>query len=503
MSDFQKLWDALKEISDISGAISLMSWDQEVIMPPGGAAMRARQLSTLHGISHQKFVEDAGILLAKANESTGLDDFQRLNLKEITRGHKKLTKLPKEFVISMSRLTSESLPKWVEARKNNDFSLFAPNLEKIVDAKIQQAEYMGYQENPYDALIDDYEPSMTARKLKAVFEPFKESLSGLLMAIKEKPQVDDSFLLEEIGQEAQMGFCSNVVEKLGYNLTYGRQDLSAHPFSIGMNAQDVRITTMIQNNDIREMLYSSIHEAGHAMYEQGLPLENYGLPAGEYCSLSIHESQSRLWENNVGRGMAFWEHFLPELKKTYGGKLDGKSAEDIFKAANQVKPGLIRISCDELTYHFHVILRFEIENDLINKKLKVKDLPEAWNAKVKEYMGLDVPNDSQGVLQDIHWSHGSIGYFPTYSLGSFYAAQLMHFAKQAIPGIEEQFAKGDFSALKGWLAEQIHKKGRIYNAEELCTQATGEPLDVKYFTDYAWEKFGRIYGIKRPNTIDN
>lgn len=498
MSDFQKLWDTLKEIADISGAIALMSWDQEVMMPDGGAAMRARQLSTLHGISHQKFVEEAGSLLEKAKEVKELDDFQRRNLNEISRVHGKLTKLPKEFVMSMSRLSSEALPKWVEARKNNDFSLFEPYLEKIVESKIRHAEYIGYDENPYDALIDDYEPGMTAKTLEGVFEPFKKSLSKLLVAIKEKPQVDDSFLLENVSQDGQLSFCSKLVQQLGYDMGHGRQDLSAHPFSIGMNPQDVRITTMLKQDDIREMMYSSIHEAGHAMYEQGLPLENYGLPAGEYCSLSIHESQSRLWENNVGRGMAFWEHFLPDLKKTYGGKLDGKSTMDVFKACNQVKPGLIRISSDELTYHFHVILRFEIENALVNRTLKVKDLPEAWNAKIKEYMGLDVPNDSQGVLQDIHWSHGSIGYFPTYSLGSFYAAQLMHFAREAKPGIDAEFAKGDFSTLKSWLSEQIHHKGRLFNAEDLCRQATGEPLNVKYFIDYAWEKFGRVYGISRP-----
>lgn len=498
MSDFQNLWDSLKEIADIHGAISLMSWDQEVMMPRGGAAMRARQLSTLHGMGHEKFVKGAGELLETALQAKDLNDFQSRNLQEVSRVHKKLTKLPKEFVMDMSRLTSEALPRWIEARKNNDFGLFEPYLEKIVEAKIKHSEYMGYEENPYDALIDDFEPGMTARTLESVFTPFKESLSGLLSAIKDKQQVDDSFLLENISQEDQMAFCGKVVEQLGYDMVHGRQDLSAHPFSIGMNPQDVRITTMLKENDIREMMYSSIHEAGHAMYEQGLPLENYGLPAGEYCSLSIHESQSRLWENNVGRGLAFWEHFLPDLQKTYSGKLDGKSAMDIFKAANQVKPGLIRISCDELTYHFHVILRFEIENDLVNRKLKVKDLPEAWNAKVKEYMGLDVPNDSEGVLQDIHWSHGSIGYFPTYSLGSFYAAQLMHAVRKSHPQIDAQFAKGDFSTLKSWLSEQIHQKGRLYNAEDLCRQATGEPLNVNYFIDYAWEKFGQVYGISRP-----
>jgi carboxypeptidase Taq len=289
-----------------------------------------------------------------------------------------------------------------------------------------------------------------------------------------------------------------VVKSLGYDMNHGRQDLSAHPFSIGINPEDVRITTMIKNDDIRQMLYSSIHEAGHAMYEQGLPLVNYGLPAGSYCSLSIHESQSRLWENNVGRGLVFMEHFLPELKKLFKGKIDGKSAEDVFKAVNQVKPGLIRIASDELTYHFHVILRFEIENDLINKRLKVSDLPEAWNAKIKSYLGLDVPDDGVGVLQDIHWSHGSIGYFPTYSLGSFYAAQLMHAAGTAHPNLQAEFARGEFSTLKSWLRTNIHEKGRLYNAEDLCQQATGEPLNVRYFTDYAWEKFGRVYGISRP-----
>ena len=498
MKPYEALKSKLQEISHLRTAASLLVWDQEVMMPPGGAPGRAREIATISGLHHEKFVHEGGDCL-KAIEDGGLDqldNFQQLNYAQIKREHEKLTKLPKEHVMELSKLSSQALPAWVEARKNNDFSKFEPILSRIVELKIQEADYLGYEENPYDALIDQYEPKMKASQLEDLFTPFKSELGDLLAQIRNAPQIDDSWMLQEIPKDDQLAWTAMVVEKLGYDFKHGRQDVSAHPFTIGFNPADVRITTMVQENDIREMLYSSVHEAGHAIYEQGLPMEHYGLPASVACSLAIHESQSRLWENNVARDLPFWEHFFPTVAELFPDKLAGKTPEDVFRAVNKVQPHFIRISADELTYHFHIILRFEIENALINKEISVADLPAVWNEKVKNYLGLTVEKDGQGVLQDIHWSHGNIGYFPTYSLGSFYAAQFMEYARKEIPHLEDDFKKGEFLGLKGWLNEKIHQKGRLYSAEELCTMVTGEGLNVQYFINYAREKFGRVYGIR-------
>lgn len=498
MTHFESLRAKLEEITHIRAAASLLIWDQEVMMPKGGAGMRARHLSALQGLHHHKYVHEVGPLLPPAEEAAEKsgDSFEQLNLRRIRRGYDKAVKVPTEHVMEYAKLCSDALHAWVAAKKDNNFSLFEPSLAHMVDLKLRETEYLGYTDNPYDALIDQFEPDMTSARLHEIFDPFKESLSGLLMEIGDRPQVDDSFVRQHISKEAQLTWSESVLRKLGYDMNHGRQDLSAHPFTIAFNPEDVRITTMVDENDLREMLYSSVHEGGHAMYEQGLPITHFGLPAAEACSLAIHESQSRLWENNVARSEAFWAHFEPSFRALFPDKLRDYTSLDIFRAMNQVRPNLIRISSDELTYHFHIALRFEIEDDLINKRLKVKDLPEAWNAKVKSYLGLDVPGDSMGVLQDIHWSHGNIGYFPTYSLGSFYAAQFMHQAQQAIPGLDDQFRQGDFSGLKGWLGKEIHQRGRLYFAEELCEMITGEPLNVQYFIDYARDKFRRIYGIE-------
>ncbi|MCL4109101.1 UNVERIFIED_CONTAM: hypothetical protein GTU68_031013 [Idotea baltica] len=344
-------------------------------------------------------------------------------------------------------------------------------------------------------MLNLYEPDLKSSTVQKVFDGFKGDLLDLLKAIAQQEQVDESFLLQPLHTDHQLAYGAMIAEAIGYDFDRGRLDVSPHPFSVGMSPSDTRITTMIQSDDIREMLFSTIHEVGHAMYEQGLPEEHLGWPQGSYCSLSIHESQSRLWENNVARSLPFWEQFFGKLRVLYPNLLIGNTPEDAFKAVNRVQPNLIRISSDELTYHFHVLLRFELELALINGELSVKDLPDAWNAKIKDYLDLDVPSAQKGVLQDIHWSHGSFGYFPTYSLGSFYAAQFMNQAKQDIDGLEAGFAKGEFAPLKTWLNENIHQHGKLYNAEELCKRVTGETLNVSHFTAYAREKFGRVYGL--------
>lgn len=497
MSKYDDLGKIISECGHFSSAVALLSWDQEVMMPQGGSAHRAQTIGYLSGVFHEKLVGPVVDAL-KAVEDAGLDDLSVLQTRNIHRLRRELDKqikLPTAHVVKMNQLRSQALQTWVEARKKSEFSIFEPMLSQIVDMRKQEAQYLGYVSNPYDALIDAYESEMTAEKLISVFEPFKKELGGLLSQIAASPQIDDSFLRQEIPAEKQLAWSREVLLAMGYNMDMGRQDISAHPFTINMHPTDVRITTMVKSDDIREMLYSSIHEGGHALYEQGLPIEHFGWPAGEACSLGIHESQSRLWENNVCRSIEFWEHFFPSFSALFPDKLKGKGPEDVFKAVNKVGSNFIRISADELTYHFHVILRFEIENALMNGEVEVKDLPALWNEKIKKYLDLDVQKDSEGVLQDIHWSHGSIGYFPTYSLGSFYAAQLLDAAKEKLPSLPEQFAKGEFGNLKEWLNTNIHAWGKQLNAEDLCKQATGKNLDVQHFIRYAKEKFGRVYGI--------
>jgi carboxypeptidase Taq len=497
MTTFEALQTQLQKVFHLKAALSVLHWDQEVMMPQGAAAMRASHISTLSGILHEQFIDHCGPLIDRLGDEAGsLDTTQQLNLRAMQHDIRKMRKLPTAHVINLSRVSSEALHVWASARRENDFAAFAPHLSQLVELKIQEADYLGYEENPYDALIDQYEPMMRTSQIKAVFEPFKAELRGLLAQIQACPQVDDTFLHQAIPAKAQLDWTEVVLKAMGYDFNHGRQDISTHPFSLSVDPTDVRITTRVDEMDIREALYSSTHEGGHALYEQGILLDSLGLPASEPCSLSIHESQSRLWENNVTRSLPFWEHFFPQLAALYPDKLIGKTPVDLYKAVNLVAPGLIRISSDELSYHFHIILRTELEDDLINRRLRVADLPAAWNEKVKSYLGLDVPSDSMGVLQDIHWSHGSFGYFPTYSLGSFYAAQFMDAAMLALPGLDAEIRRGEFGRLKAWLNREIHAQGRLYSSEELCQRVTGKPLDVQHFIRYAKAKYSQVYGIE-------
>lgn len=466
-------------------------------MPEKGTALRAGTIATLSGMYHEMMVGSVADDL-KAVEDHGLDkldDFQTRNYRVVRREIDRLTKLPKSLVVESSRVKSEALSAWVKAKSARDFSIFSPVLGEIVRLKRLEADHYGYSTHPYDALLDLYEPNMTTSRLTTIFEPFKAELAGLLPQIAAQPQIDDSWIRQPVAADQQLAWSWTVLKAMHYDLAHGRQDLSAHPFTINLNPEDVRITTMVREDDIREMLYSTIHEAGHALYEMGLPVEHFGLPAAEACSLGIHESQSRLWENNVGRSLAFWEHFFPSFRELFPDKLRGKGPEDVFRVVNKVQPGFIRISADELTYHFHVILRFEIELALMARDIEVSDLPAIWNEKVKQYLGLQVRHDAEGVLQDIHWSHGSIGYFPTYSLGSFYAAQLMDAAQGDIPDLDTQLSQGNLLPMKSWLNREVHALGKQYDSEALCTLATGAPLDVSHFVRYAKQKFGTVYGI--------
>ncbi len=493
-------YEEYKELSqkaaDLNGAAALLEWDQEVYMPPKAAGFRARQLATLASQAHEMVTGDEmGNLLSALQRQAGLTDIEHANVHRSNEDYIKDKKLSGEFVEALSMQTSECFNAWIEARKKKDFKIFAPSLTKMVALKRQQAELYGYEAHPYDALLDDYEHGATVAMLDGVFKGIKEQLPPILDKIKTAKQVDDSFFLKHFPKQQQWDFSVDVLKKMGYDFEAGRQDYSEHPFTTSFAPTDVRITTRVDENNYASLLWSTIHEGGHALYEQGLLEEQYGLPLGEAASLGIHESQSRLWENCVGRGIDFWTYFYPKLLQYFPQQLAGISAQDFYKACNKVEPSLIRTEADEVTYHFHVLIRYEIEKALIEGSLDVAGLPTAWNEQYKKYLGIVPGDDKTGVLQDVHWSHGSFGYFPTYTLGSFYAAQFFAKAQDVIPGLLPSIATGNMDDLRLWLRSNIHCHGGRYKSEELCERVTGSKLDPSYFIRYAKQKYGGIYGI--------
>lgn len=495
-TNYQHYHQHLKKVSDIGFATGVLQWDQETYMPPKGAALRAQQLATLAGLTHEHFTDEKfGKLLDELIKDTSLSEKELKNVKQTHKDYYKQKKYSTEFVEEMSRTVSETFQAWHQAKTNNDFKSYAPFLDKLLTLKKKECELLGYENHPYDAMLDQYEPGAKSADLKALFNDVKNNLVAFVKQIAQKPQNTDAFMYAEYDEQKQWDFSLYLLRQMGYDFEAGRQDKSSHPFTTHFNAHDVRVTTRVNKNDLNEIIWSTIHEGGHALYEQGLPISEYGLPSGEYISLGIHESQSRLWENNVGRSLAYWEYNFPKLQEIFLQNLGDNTALDFYKAMNIVKPSLIRTSADELTYHFHILIRFEIEMALFEGNLSVKDLPEFWNAKYKEYLGIDVPNDTKGVLQDVHWSHGSFGYFPTYSLGSFYAAQFMHTATQQIPNLNEKIKAGDLLPLLEWLRTNVHQYGKQYLAEELCQKISGEKLNFNYFMNYANEKYSFLYNL--------
>lgn len=496
MTNYEKYVAHMSKIADIQNAAGVLNWDQETYMPPKGANFRAQQLSTLAGIGHELSVsEELGNLLTTLSNDISLSEKEKRNIKQSLKNYNQSKKYTTKFVQELSKTISETFQAWQKAKTNNDFKSYAPHLKKLVELKRKECELLGYTEHPYDALIDQYEPETKTKQLEILFADVKNQLVDFVKQIAAKPQNNDNFMFLKYEKQKQWDFGIELLKQMGYDFEAGRQDISSHPFTTNFSSQDVRVTTRINENDVNEMIWSCIHEGGHALYEQGLPASEYGLPSGEYISLGIHESQSRLWENNVGRSLPYWKNNFPKLQSLFSDNLKNVSAEDFYKAMNIVKPSLIRTSADELTYHFHVLIRFEIEKALIENTLQIDDLPQYWNNKYKEYLGIDVPNDTQGVLQDVHWSHGSFGYFPTYSLGSFYAAQFYAQAKKEVKNLETEIEKGNTQPLLNWLRTNIHQHGKYYTAEQLCEKITGEKLNFKYFMEYAKRKYTYLYSL--------
>jgi carboxypeptidase Taq len=497
MKKYESYRSQLAKIADIGYTMALQGWDQETYMPEMGAEFRAQQLATLSGIAHSMATDkELGHLLKKLHEKKGLTEKQKRNVANSLNDYKKNKKYTSEFVELLSKTTSECFQAWQKAKKQNNFKLYAPHLAKMIDLKRKEAEMLGYKKHPYDALLNQHEPGATVAELDILFKDVREQLVGFVKKIAAAKQNDDSFAYKKYPKDKQWKFGIDLLKQMHFNFEAGRQDISIHPFTTSFNQKDVRVTTKIIENNLKSMIWSCIHEGGHALYEQGLPSEEYGLPLSEAISLGIHESQSRLWENNVGRSLPYWKANYKKLQGYFPENLNSVPLEQFYKAINLVKPSLIRIEADEITYHFHILVRYEIEKALMEGKLKVVDLPAYWNEQYKKYLGVKVTSDAEGVLQDIHWSHGSIGYFPTYSLGSFYAAQFYHQASKDIKGLHQQIEKGNMLPLLKWLREKIHKHGKFYSAEELCKHVTGEKLNFKYFMNYAKNKYSAIYNLK-------
>lgn len=495
-SYYNQYTEKMVKIADIYNSIALLHWDKETYLPPKGAAKRSQQIATLSGIAHNEFVDSRfGRLLSRLSGMTILNEVEMKNVTLTLKDYDKATKFTDDFVKKKSMAISEAYHAWVKARETNDFKVYAPFLQILIEIIREEAEIAGYKDHPYDACLDNYEPDMTVATLDVFFDGVREDLKPLIDKIKNKTKIKNSFLKKHYPKDEQWAFGIFVLENMGYDFKAGRQDISTHPFTTSFSSHDVRITTRIDENDFLNMTWSCIHEGGHALYEQGLPIEEYGLPSGQAVSLSIHESQSRLWENNVGRSKEYWKFLYPSLKQKFPKQLKKISLKDFYKGINTVSPNLIRTEADELHYHMHVLIRYEIEKLIMENQIQADDLKEIWNNKYEEYLGIRPNDDLSGVLQDIHWSHGSFGYFPTYSLGSFYAAQIYATAEKAIPKLKSQLKKGETQNLLQWLSENIFSRGRTYNAEELCEMVTGEKLNTSYFITYATEKFSEIYVI--------
>ncbi|MBI1318629.1 MAG: carboxypeptidase M32 [Candidatus Hydrogenedens sp.] len=486
------------EVIDLRAAVSVLHWDQEVFMPPKAAPARGRQLATLSSLAHRMFTSEAmgGLLDTLTERLDELAPDDRILVDETSYDYAKATKVPAEFVEKFAEEQSKAYEAWTRARKESDFKTFQPHLDTIVELLRQKAEYLGYEDSPYDALLDEYERDMTAAQVRGIFTPLAEEQSNIIAKIAERgAQGDFGWVDQEYDEAAQLAFTEQVLRDMGYDFDAGRQDKSVHPFTINFDLHDVRVTTRVDPREPFSALTGSIHEGGHALYEQGFAPHDQRTVLAEAISLGIHESQSRMWENMIGRSLPFWQHYHAAFLATHAPRLDGRSAEDLFRAVNRVEPSLIRVEADECTYNLHVVLRFEIEVALIEGTLKVSEVPEAWNAKMKQYLGLDVPDDARGCLQDIHWSHGSMGYFPTYALGNLYAAQLFEQIESDLPALWSSVGAGEFAPLLGWLRANVHRVGRRMLPTQLIAHVTGREPEAAPFLNYLKKKYGGIYGV--------
>lgn len=483
----------LYDVNALDSAIGMMDWDQQTFMPEGGADARAEHVGILSRLRHELFTDaSTGNMLAAGDAPEGSEDAAMLRVAR--REFDLATKLPAEFVAERSKAASQAHEGWVRARKSNDFEGFAPTLERMFELARRQAEYLGYQEHIYDALLDQYEEGARASDARRMFESIKQPLVSLVADIgAASDQPDDSALIGSWPEPAQRAFTEKLVRAIGFDMNRGRQDTAPHPFCGGWSVSDVRLTTRFQD-DLRSAIFGSLHEAGHGMYEQGSPIAWDRTPLAGGVSLGLHESQSRLWENIVGRSEAFWQHFLPSLQAAFPATASF-DVRSFTRAVNKVQPSLIRVEADEVTYNLHILARFELECDLLTGDLAVKDLPDAWNAKYEAYLGITPPNDANGCLQDVHWSGGLFGYFPTYSMGNLLSYQIWNCLRKDVGDTDELIANGHFAPILGWLQEKIYSQGKRFKPKDLVVQVTGKPMDPTDLLEGLNAKYRGLYGI--------
>ncbi len=483
----QELKERLGEVTDLNKVARLLSWDQQTMMPPAGTGHRADQAATVQRLAHERFTDPAvGRLLdelqpVEASLEPDSDDAALLRL--VRRDYEKAVKVPASLRAEMARAAAQARPVWVKAKAESDFPSFLPSLERIVQLKLEYVDCVadGAAER-YDVLLDDYEPQTTTAEVRALFEELKPPLVELIADLRAR-DFDDSFLHGDYPPDRQPTLAHEVIELFGHRPDSWRLDPTEHPFASGSGRDDVRITTNYRRDSL-ESLFSTMHEYGHGLYNHQLPQHLERLPTGQPCSLGIHESQSRLWENLVGRSLPFWRHFYPRLQETYPEQLADVDLVRFHAAVHAVRPGLIRIQADEVTYGMHVMLRFELEQDMVEGRVELRDLPQRWNEMMWEYLGVEVSDDGHGVLQDVHWSGGSIGYFSTYLIGTVASVQIWEAARRDVPDLEEKVGGGEFAPLRAWLGEHVHALGRKFSPQETLRRATGSAIAAGPYLDY-------------------
>lgn len=495
---FPSLLARMQELKDLGGVIGLATWDQETYLPAKAEGARAHQLSTLQGLYHERLVDPRlGEALAWAAGQKTLEADQQAMVRVLTHERDRAVRVPQALVKALAEAQSHGLAAWRQARKEKRFSLFQPALERMLALRREQADAYGHDGERYDALLEGYEPGMRVSRLTPVLTALREALIPMVATLAAAPrQVDNPLEGRRFDTEAQWGFTLKLLEALGFDLEAGRQDRSIHPFTGGTHPQDVRLTTRLDETNPLSAFFSTIHEAGHGLYEQGFDEAHYRTPLAAAPSMGLHESQSRLWENVVGRSRAFWEHFFPRLAQAFPEALAGVGLEGFLAAANRVSPSLIRTEADEVTYNLHIVLRYELELLLIHDELPLSEVPAAWNERMRRYLGVTPPDDCLGVLQDIHWAWGEFGYFPTYALGNLYSASLFRAAERALPDLTGQLRRGELLPLREWLRVHVHRQGYRLPAEALIQQVTGRGLTDTDFLAYLREKYGALYGVK-------
>lgn len=500
-SRYQELLTLLREAAVLNSCASLLGWDEQTYLPRDGADHRAEQLAMLAGLTHERSTAPRiGELLSELEQSGSLGDADSalaVNVREARHSYDRNTKLPRRLVEELSRTTTLAQSAWVTARKKSSFSEFQPWLEKMVGLKRQQADALGYSGGvPYDALLDEFEPGASSQEIAAAFAPLRDELVPLVAAIKQsstRPNIE--LLTRKFCIDKQRQFAESAAKAIGFDFDAGRLDIAAHPFCSSMGPGDCRLTTRYNEHHFPGAFFGVMHEAGHGLYEQGVDPAAFGSPMGDAVSLGIHESQSRLWENFVGRSRAFWQHFFDAAQQAFPESLTGVSLDDWYAAINDVRPSFIRVEADEVTYNLHIMLRFDLEQPLMSGDLQPADVPGVWNETFSRYFGLTPPDDAHGCLQDIHWSAGLFGYFPTYALGNMYAAQFFEAAQRDLGDLSTQFARGEFRPLLDWLRKNIHSRGKQFRASQLVQRVTGQPLSHRALLAHLHDKCDALYGL--------